>query len=127
MTMDRDAELRELMQREIKRYQGLLLYKERQQLKRGEFESIARVLFRRMKRGYWGLVLLIVMVALWSIPGGPFRQDWGLTLTAVVRTAVWICLITYMAHGWGRLSGSMNAVLSMLGKDETAEDQVDAT
>ena len=125
--MDRDAELRELMQREIKRYQGLLLYKERQQLKRGDFESIARTLIRRMKRGYWGIAILILWVALYSMPGGPFRWNWDTVLPRVVWTAVWICLITYMAHGWGRLSGSMTAVLSMLGKDETAPDQVEAT
>ena len=123
--MDRDAELRQMVEREIKRYQGLLLYKERQQLKRGEFEAIARTLIRRMKRCYWGVGIAVPMIAMGILR--PYYGEWGRLLPRAALACGYFAWLTYMAHGWGRLSGSMTAVLAMLGREDEAEDQVDAT
>ena len=84
--MDRDAELRELMQREIKRYQGLLLYKERQQLKRGDFESIARTLIdgdttRVARAPMFVTSKLVVRPRLPEPPAGSFFLEIAVTVT----------------------------------------------
>ncbi|MHC4469648.1 MAG: hypothetical protein ACYTDY_08295 [Planctomycetota bacterium] len=111
----------EFVREEISRHRGMLLYAERQKLKRGEHGDLAKTLLKRMRRAFWGLAMFIVLLVFrFVVDGRDLGRSWYFTLSEAVIAAVWLGLLAHMAYGWGRLSGSMDAVLRLLGEEPSS-------